>query len=67
MAAAKTPARSKGLPRKAVTKGQQIHIRVTKEQKTLLGKAADKPGAGMSTWILIVALREARKLTGLDG
>ena len=63
MAAAKT-ARSKTKRRKAIRKEGQIHIRVTDEQKALLGEAADKAGTGLSTWMLLVSLREARKLTG---
>src|SRR5262249_41813167 len=66
----KTPrpkaARSKPAPkrRKAVRKEGNIHIRVTDDQKALLTEAAEKAGTGVSTWVLIVALREARNLTG---
>lgn len=65
MANAKAPKRSpKAEPvrRKEVRKEDQIRIRVTTEQKTLLTQAAEKAGAGLSSWLLIVGLREARKL-----
>jgi uncharacterized protein (DUF1778 family) len=69
MATAKTP-RPKAAPkkkRKAVTKDENLHLRITKDQKALLVEAAEKAGASVSTWVLIVALREARKMTGREG
>lgn len=48
--------------RKEVRKEDQIRIRVTAEQKELLTRAADKAGAGVSSWLLIVGLKEARAL-----
>lgn len=50
--------------RKAVRKEESIHIRVTTEQKAALQAASDKAGIGVSSWMLLVSLREAR---GTDG
>lgn len=43
-------------------KEDQIRIRVTTEQKTILTEAATKAGLGVSGWLLSVGLREARAL-----
>ncbi len=50
--------------RKAVRKEDSIHIRVTSEQKAALQEAADKAGIGVSSWMLVTSLREARKADG---
>lgn len=49
---------------KALKKGRTINIRVTAEQKAELVKVANHAGLGVSSWMLIVALREARKGEG---
>jgi uncharacterized protein (DUF1778 family) len=68
MATTKAPRRSpkaEPIRRKEVRKEDQIRIRVTAEQKMLLTEAAEKAGAGLSSWLLIVSLREARKLLNI--
>jgi uncharacterized protein (DUF1778 family) len=46
----------------AARKETQINVRVTADQKAVLAAASEKEGAGLSTWILMVALRAAREL-----
>lgn len=46
---------------KRAQKGEHVNIRLTSEQKRELAAAAQRAGAGLSTWMLIVALQEARK------
>jgi uncharacterized protein (DUF1778 family) len=46
--------------RKATRKEDSIHVRVTAEQKQALADAAERAGVGLSTWLLMVGLREAR-------
>jgi uncharacterized protein (DUF1778 family) len=53
--------------RKAVRKEEQIHVRVTAEQKEQLAEAAGRVGLGVSSWMLSVALREAKKSEGGGG
>lgn len=48
--------------RKQTRKEEQIRIRVTTDQKETLSEAAEKAGLGVSSWLLTVGLREARKL-----
>jgi uncharacterized protein (DUF1778 family) len=50
--------------RKAVRKEESVHIRVTAEQKATLAEAAGKAGLGLSSWMLMVSLREAQKTGG---
>lgn len=45
--------------RKEVRKDQDIRIRVTEEQKQTLTDAATRAGLGMSSWLLMLGLREA--------
>lgn len=45
--------------RKKVTKDKSIQVRVTDAQKEILAKAAERAGVGLSTWLLLVGLREA--------
>lgn len=47
--------------RKEVRKEDSIRIRVTLEQKQTLADAATRAGLGVSSWMLTVSLREARK------
>jgi uncharacterized protein (DUF1778 family) len=49
--------------RKAGRKDKGILIRVTKEQKKMLAETAEKTGLGLSSWMLMVALRAAQKTT----
>jgi uncharacterized protein (DUF1778 family) len=53
--------------RKVVRKEQQIHVRVTAEQKEQLAEAAGRVGLGVSSWMLSVALREAKRAEGSGG
>jgi uncharacterized protein (DUF1778 family) len=45
--------------RKEVRKDQDIRIRVTTEQKQTLTDAATRAGLGVSSWLLMLGLREA--------
>lgn len=45
--------------RKEVRKELSIQIRVTVEQKKILGEAATKAGLGLSSWLLTTGLRAA--------
>lgn len=47
--------------RKDVRKDQDIRIRVTAEQKETLTDAATRAGLGVSSWMLMLGLREATK------
>ncbi len=40
-------------------KDDQIRIRVTKTQKRILSKAAEQAGLDVSSWLRMLALREA--------
>lgn len=45
--------------RKEVRKEDSIRIRVTEEQKQTLTDAATRAGLGVSSWLLMLGLREA--------
>jgi uncharacterized protein (DUF1778 family) len=45
--------------RKAVRKEEIIRLRVTAEQKQMLTEAAERAGLGVSSWLLMLGLREA--------
>jgi uncharacterized protein (DUF1778 family) len=45
--------------RKKVTKDRSIQVRVTEGQKEILVKAAERAGLGVSSWLLMLGLREA--------
>jgi uncharacterized protein (DUF1778 family) len=45
--------------RKKVTKDKSVQVRVTDEQKAILSKAAERSGLGLSSWLLMLGLREA--------
>jgi uncharacterized protein (DUF1778 family) len=49
-----------------VTKDQNLHIRVSEQQKALFNEAAEREGGTLSTWAVMVLLREARRVTGRD-
>jgi uncharacterized protein (DUF1778 family) len=50
--------------RKAIRKDRAVLIRLTEGQKETLGKAAEKVGLGLSSWMLAAALREAERGSG---
>jgi uncharacterized protein (DUF1778 family) len=52
---------SKPKRRKVVRKESQIHIRVTDEQKAALTEAATRAGLGVSSWLLMLGLRETQR------
>ena len=54
------PQPTKGV-RKEVRKDSNIHVRVTEAQKAKLSEAAAKAGLGVSSWLLMLGLREADK------
>jgi len=58
MATAKKKTRPK---RPRSLKDEDVHIRLSREQKDLLAAAAARAGAGLSTWLLMLGLREAQK------
>lgn len=45
--------------RKATRKEEMVQIRMTAEQKETLAAAAGRRGIPMSTWLLMLGLREA--------
>ena len=45
--------------RKKVRKELSIQVRVTAEQKKILGEAATKAGLGLSSWLLTTGLKAA--------
>jgi len=47
--------------RKVVRKEVSIHLRVTEEQKARLTEAAERAGLGVSSWLLMLGLRAARR------
>jgi len=47
--------------RKTVRKTEVVTIRVTQDQKRLLGEAAERVGLGVSPWLLTLGMREADK------
>jgi hypothetical protein len=61
MAAAK---KTKPKRRKPVRKEENIHIRLTTEQKEGLTEAATRAGLGLSTWLLMLGLREMQRAEG---
>lgn len=52
---------------KAQRKEADIRIRVTDAQKRALTDAAAGAGLGVSSWLLMLGLREAQKKDGGDG
>ncbi len=45
--------------RKKIRKDLSIQVRVTAEQKKILGEAATKAGLGLSSWLLTTGLKAA--------
>jgi uncharacterized protein (DUF1778 family) len=45
---------------KAQRKEADIRIRVTDAQKKVLTEAAERAGVGVSTWLVMLGLREAK-------
>ena len=64
MASVKPP---KPKRRKAVRKEQNVHIRVTSEQKEAIETAAERSGLGASSWMLMLAMREIDRARGGGG
>jgi uncharacterized protein (DUF1778 family) len=54
---------AKKMPKRR-NKEEHINVRLTAEQKAELATAAMHAGLGVSSWMLTVALREARKTDG---
>jgi hypothetical protein len=54
-----TKGRPRGRPRKKETKEDSIHIRLTREQKERLMDEAARAGLGLSSWLLMLGIREA--------
>lgn len=50
--------------RKATRKEEMVQIRMTAEQKEVLAAAAERRGVPMSTWLLMLGLREAEADAG---
>jgi uncharacterized protein (DUF1778 family) len=50
--------------RKPIRKEDSVHIRLTAEQKEGLTEAATRAGLGLSTWLLMLGLREMQKAEG---
>jgi uncharacterized protein (DUF1778 family) len=46
---------------KALRKEDSIRIRVNAEQKELLTEAATRAGLGVSSWLLMLGLKEAQR------
>ena len=46
---------------KALRKEAIINVRLTDEQKTTLTEAATRAGLGVSSWLLSLGLREAKR------
>jgi uncharacterized protein (DUF1778 family) len=59
-----TAKKTKPKRRKPIRKEENIHIRLTEEQKEALTEAATKAGLGLSTWLLTLGLREVQKADG---
>lgn len=57
----KPPAKAEPARRKDIRKEDQIRIRLTEDQKVVLTDAATRAGLGVSSWLLSLGLREARK------
>jgi uncharacterized protein (DUF1778 family) len=53
--------------RKKVRKDTSIQIRVTAEQKKILGDAATKAGLGLSSWLLTTGLKAAAEPKAREG
>lgn len=49
--------------RKATRKEEMVPIRMTADQKATLAAAAERRGLPLSTWMLMLALREANEDT----
>jgi uncharacterized protein (DUF1778 family) len=50
--------------RKATRKEETVQIRMTADQKETLAAAAERRGLAMSTWLLMLGLREAEADAG---
>jgi uncharacterized protein (DUF1778 family) len=59
-----TTKKKRGAPQKSEKKDQMLRIRVTEEQKALFESAALYSGQTVSSWIVSLCLREARRIKG---
>jgi uncharacterized protein (DUF1778 family) len=50
--------------RKPVRKDANVHLRLTEAQKDAIAAVAEKSGLGLSSWLLMIALREVEKAGG---
>jgi uncharacterized protein (DUF1778 family) len=50
--------------RKAIRKDANVHLRLTEEQKDAITAVAEKAGLGVSSWLLMIALREVERAGG---
>jgi len=62
MAEAKKPRAKRR--RKAVRKDENVHVRVSAEQKKAMSAAAQRSGLSLSNWILFAALRTLNQNEG---
>jgi len=49
----------RGGKREAIRKDAHLNIRLTSEQRSLIGAAAARAGISASSWVLLLALRAA--------
>jgi uncharacterized protein (DUF1778 family) len=61
MARPKASTKTPTTRRKAVRKDEMVPVRMTTEQKTTLAAAAQAAGMGLSTWLLSLGLKAAKK------
>ena len=55
-------ATKRGGQQKAAKKDAHLNIRLTSEQRGLIGTVAAKAGISASSWVLLLALREAKEI-----
>jgi len=48
-------------------KAENVHLRVSKQQKEAISAAAERKGMTVSTWILVVVLEKLEKLEKDEG
>jgi len=53
--------------RKRTVKAENVHLRVSKQQKEAISAAAERKGMTVSTWILVVVLEKLEKLEKDEG
>jgi predicted HicB family RNase H-like nuclease len=60
-------AAKRGAKKKPVKKDENLNIRLTTEQKAEIAAAAERAGLSASSWVLALALKEARNAEGSGG